>query len=170
MARKPSPRLDLNGDHPNVRHGDKRRSGQAPEYRIWTLMKDRCLNPSSGSFARYGGRGITICERWRESYAAFLADMGRRPGPGFSIDRIDNAGPYAPENCQWATMIQQARNTRRNKMLTLNGVTRCLAEWAELLSMDPTVLNHRLRLGWSVERALTTPLRPPRYAIRRGKP
>lgn len=135
-------------------------SKKISEYNIWAFMIQRCLNPANPAFADYGGRGITVCERWRESLANFLSDMGPRPGPRYSIDRLDNNGPYAPENCRWATRIEQNNNTRTNRMLSFNGKTQTMAQWARELGIQKTTLHARFNLyGWSVERALTTPVR-----------
>ncbi len=90
----------------------------SPEWIVWQQMKQRCLDPKSPCYARYGGRGITVCARWLESFGAFLADMGRRPTPQHTLDRIDNSRGYSPQNCRWATKTEQARNTRGNRLLT----------------------------------------------------
>lgn len=117
-------------------------------------MLTRCLNPRSEKWPQYGGRGIAVCQRWQESFEAFLADMGEPP-PDHSLDRIDNDGPYSPENCRWATNNQQARNKSTNRVLTYQGKSQTLAEWAEELGLPRNTIQTRLRLGWSVERALS---------------
>jgi hypothetical protein len=120
-------------------------------------MRTRCLNPRAANYFRYGGRGITICERW-DNFENFLSDMGRKPSPIHSLDRIDGSGHYSPDNCRWATPKEQSRNIRTNHRLTFNGETRTCIEWAELIGLKETTLNERLRHGWTVQRALTEPL------------
>lgn len=136
----------------------KRQHGMTgiPEYVTWQRMNDRCHNPKCLDFPEYGGRGITICDRWRD-FAAFYADMGPRPTPAHSIDRIDNALGYCPENCRWATPTEQARNRSYVRLLTFQGTTLCLMDWAAKIGIGVSGLHNRLAKGWSLERALTTP-------------
>lgn len=135
-------------------HGMKRTT----EYTIWSGIIHRCENPHYAGYANYGGRGIVMCERWRKSFEAFYADMGPRPSKGHSIDRIDNDGNYEPGNCRWATRAEQARNKRGVHLLTFNGKTMPLSDWAAEIGMRPQALTHRIVRGWTVEKALTTPL------------
>jgi hypothetical protein len=131
---------------------------QRPEYKSWRGMLDRCYVPTKRWYERYGGRGIAVCERWRESFAAFYEDVGPRPGDGYTIDRIDNDGDYEPSNVRWATRTQQARNTRRNRLIEIDGVTRCVAEWAELVGVKPQIIFTRMRRGMSPRDAVLTPI------------
>jgi hypothetical protein len=130
----------------NFKHGQY----GTKEYKAWFAMRRRCGGTASSS--RYY-TNIAVCERW-ESFENFLADMGPRPD-GMSLDRIDNAGPYAPENCRWADHGQQMRNTRNNVMLTCDGKTMCVAEWARFLGIPKMRIHKRLSLGWPVERVLS---------------
>ena len=118
------------------------------------MMIQRCTNPKNDRFASYGGRGITVCERWRRSFDAFATDVGARPSRQHTIDRIDNTKGYEPGNVRWATAIQQQRNMRSNVQVTFRGETLLLVEWAERLKIKYTTLSLRLFRGWSVERAL----------------
>lgn len=129
-----------------------------PEYDAWAHMLQRCANVNDAGFFRYGARGIQVCQKWRESFEAFFADMGPRPTSKHSLDRIDNDGDYIPENCRWATRKQQNRNQRSNVWLTHDGQTLCMADWADKLGMNRSTLITRLRRGWSIERALSTPV------------
>ena len=126
-----------------------------PIYGLWKSMKSRCFNPNSQAFKEYGGRGITVCDRWRYSFADFLADMGERPNPKHSVERRNNNGHYEPDNCYWATQKQQTRNTRNNVRLTYNGKTQTLVDWANELHIKPCTLANRIRTGWPVEIAFT---------------
>lgn len=141
---------------------------------IWRSMLARCHNPGNKRFADYGGRGIVVCERWRRDVGAFLADMGERPD-GHSLDRIDNDGPYSPENCRWATRREQQNNSRRNLLLTYDGVTLSVAAWARRLGVPVSTLYMRERRGWTPEQVVTgvgpdwRAARRAFYAARRAK-
>jgi hypothetical protein len=145
---------------PRYIHGESSNGSQkqaTPEYVVWMKMFDRCRNPRVHNYHRYGGRGITVCERW-SNYPAFLEDMGRRPSNLHRIERINNDGHYTPENCRWATRSEQARNRRSNHRLTFNGRTLTMIEWSEELGLPLFTLCRRIYQGWSVERALTEPI------------
>jgi hypothetical protein len=125
-------------------------------YRIWRAMIERCSNSNNKRFSAYGGRGITVCDRWAH-FENFLADMGEVP-EGSSLDRIDNDGPYSPENCRWASVTRQARNKRSTIWLEFEGRRQSLPDWANEVGLKRSTLSQRIfKLGWSVQRALTTP-------------
>ena len=131
-------------------------------YTIWRGMIQRCYDQRSAIYPNYGGRGITICNEWRHSFETFFADMGHRPN-GLSINRIDNNGPYAPYNCKWSTVKEQCRNKRSNKLFTINGETKCIAEWSEfygIVSYGTT--QQRIRNGMDTLTALTLVSQIPR--------
>lgn len=128
------------------------------EYRSWSHMINRCCNPRDIGYQDYGARGITVCESWKISFAQFFKDVGPKPSPKHSIDRIDNMRGYEPGNVRWATATEQARNRRSNHRLTIDGVTLTAVEWAERIGVSMDVIHSRLHRGWSDERAIT-PLR-----------
>lgn len=130
-----------------------------PEYRAWQQMRLRCLDPKHAAYANYGGRGITVCDRWKSSPENFFADMGRKPTPLHELDRKDNDKGYSPENCRWATRKANDRNRRSNRMVTHGGQTHALAEWCDRLGLPRDTIKKRLDGGWSVADALTTPVR-----------
>lgn len=137
----------------NIKHGHVRNGKASAEYRSWQGMRDRCGLEDHPAYENYGGRGIKVCARWQH-FSNFIADMGRRPSSEHQIDRIDNDGDYEPGNCRWATRVQQARNMRSNVMVTMNGVTKCVAEWAGDLNVPAQTIYARLRNGFTAERAL----------------
>lgn len=144
----------------NYRHGYKSKDDAQSEYVIWNAMRSRCHNPKSPTFERYGARGIVVCDRWREDFLAFLEDMGRRPSPDHSLDRVDNDGNYEPSNCKWSTRSEQARNRRSSRFLELDGVKKTCADWADEYRIAAGTLHNRLKLGWSVRDAITRPTPP----------
>lgn len=124
-------------------------------YRIWHMMLQRCTNPRNSAYSSYGGRGITVCDEWRD-FKNFYADMGDRPKDK-TLDRINNNLGYNKENCRWATKQQQVNNRRSNRYLTFNGITKTTSEWAKITDIPSHTIRARLNSGWTLEKSLTTP-------------
>ncbi len=141
----------------NLKHGMARTS----IYHTWRAMQDRCYNENLESFALWGGRGIKVCDRWTDQngFENFLSDMGDKPSRHHSIDRIDNDGNYEPSNCRWATKKEQAENRRPTRFLDFNGIRLSISGWSERLGVHRDMIVGRLKLGWSIEDALTKPKR-----------
>lgn len=140
----------------STKHGMRR----SPEYGIWQNIISRCENDNVDSYKNYGGRGIAICWRWRNSFATFYEDVGPRPSPVHTLERKDNDGNYEPGNVVWAERSVQANNRRDNHFLVFRGKRQTIAQWSRELLIDASLLQARIsRLGWSPERALTTPAR-----------
>lgn len=131
-------------------------------YRIWGSMKERCINPNSKPYKDYGGRGITICDEWLDSFEAFR-DWAMANGyrDDLTIDRIDVNGNYEPSNCQWATQKEQQNNKRNNHLLSYNGKTQTISQWSDETGLEWMVIYDRLRNGWPIDRILTEPLNKP---------
>lgn len=136
-------------------HGHSSGGSRTKTYMTWDSMRRRCENPSHRAYPDYGGRGITVCDRWRD-FSCFLEDMGEKP-EGFSLDRIDNSLGYSKENCRWATSQEQNRNTRGTRMVVCDGESRSIIEWSELRGWPHHVIASRLRAGWSEQRAVSEP-------------
>jgi hypothetical protein len=136
-----------------TKHGYNRRGKVAPEYFVWREMKSRCENSWHRYFHNYGGRGISLCERWA-AFEAFIEDMGERPSRVHTLERVDNDKGYSPENCKWATRREQAQNTRRNRMITIDGETLCLAEWARRSTVSWATIRSRLENGIEPKQAV----------------
>ena len=137
-------------------------------YRIWTDLKTRCNNPKFPSFKNYGGRGIKVCEDWESDFMRFYEwAMSNGYDETLSIDRIDNNRGYFPSNCRWVTNYVQSRNKRTNKKLTFNGITLTQLDWSLKLGGSKTLVPNRLKSGWTIERALTTP--PMKGKYKNGK-
>jgi len=136
----------------------------SPEYKAWTKAKERCYNPKTKNFSDYGGRGISMCKEWLNDPHQFIKDMGEKPEPknNYSLEREDNSLNYSKDNCKWADRKEQANNRRSNKLITYNGYTFNISQWAELLEIKPHTLAKRFKNGWSVEKAFTTPIREAR--------
>jgi hypothetical protein len=158
----------LRGRAPNISCGCLRRElvtkrfhkhgmARTPEYHAWQALRQRCEIPNHQEFKSYGGRGITVCNRW-QSFENFIADMGLRPTSKHSIERKDNDRGYEPDNCVWATFKEQSDNKQQSRRLTFEGRTQSLTRWAEEKGMKPCTLNSRLLDGWTLHDALNTPV------------
>lgn len=128
---------------------------KTPLYAIWRTMRARCENVGNRQYPDYGGRGITVCERWL-IFENFRTDMGEPP-PGMTIDRKDNNGNYEPNNCRWATQQEQARNKRNNRLITFQDETLTAQAWSERSGRSVSTILRRIKAGWTVEAALTRP-------------
>lgn len=136
--------------HHHARHGARSKT-----YESWLAMWQRCTVKTASGYARYGGRGITICDRWQK-FKNFLEDMGERP-PDLTLDRLKNDLGYSKENCAWRDYMAQANNRRNNRLLTALGKTQTCAQWCREIPISRGVLDYRLRRGWAPEDALTKP-------------
>lgn len=125
------------------------------EYGIWSGLKDRCYNPKNGAYAEYGGRGISVCQDWSQSFESFMRDIGPRPSKEHSIERLNNNGNYESGNCVWGTRFEQANNKRNNHLVTANGRTQNVTQWASELNCEPKMLFARLKFR-SLEEIIAT--------------
>lgn len=133
---------------------------QKPLYAVWNGMRSRCGNPNNAAYQRYGARGIRVCDKWASSFEAFAADVGEPPTPQHQLDRFpNNDGHYEPGNIRWALSKANNRNKTNNRVIEFNGERKCITEWAESIGMQMFTLRNRLASGWSIEKALTTPVR-----------
>ena len=153
--------LQKNPEHlkHEIKHGMARKGKVIPEWNIWSTMKQRCFNPNNGSYANYGARGIKVCDRWLNSFENFYTDMGPRPSSHHTVERKDNNGNYEPDNCVWDTRTIQANNTRKNHLITFNGKTQTLAQWARELELPISNIAARVQMKWSPEKIFSTPIR-----------
>jgi len=158
LRRKRHPLVSCGCYRPTKTHGHSVGGRRTATYKAYDSMRDRCLNPNNHAYHRYGGRGITICDRWLDAFEMFYADMGDRP-TGMSLDRIDNDGPYSPENCRWATFKVQQNNRSTNLRLTVEGVSMTVSEVAAKFELSKHCVRYRLLAGWPVERIINTPLK-----------
>ena len=142
-------------------HGDTKNRHPTVEYNTWCNIRRRCSDPSHQDYYLYGGRGIKVCRAWtgRMGYTHFLHDLGRRPSPKHSIDRINVNGDYKPHNTRWVLLKQQQRNKRNNHIVRYGGTNRCIAEWSDIVGISQGALWYRLNNPrWSVHKSLTTPV------------
>lgn len=134
----------LQKDNTPRKHGATNRvRGATPEYRSWMGMNSRCYLKTTKGYHRYGGRGITVCDRWRYSFVNFLADMGTKPSPNHSIDRVNNDGNYEPGNCRWATRKEQNRNRCTTVFITIGSLSQSVSEWSRNIGISKSTIMNR---------------------------
>lgn len=138
-------------------HGCSKNPETIKTYQAWRHMRERCEKPKHKSFPDYGGRGISVCERWQD-FSNFYSDMGDLPF-GMTIERIDNNKGYSPENCRWATQKEQANNRRNNRLISLDGITKTLSQWSEFVEISYDTLSLRMARGWTISEAFFTPVK-----------
>jgi hypothetical protein len=147
------------GNTAGLRHGHAKQGGRTPEYHCWVDIKGRCLNPNMKFYKDYGGRGIKVCDKWKDDFLAFLADVGLRPSPLHTIDRHpNNDGNYEPGNVRWATRDQQVANRRSTRMVMLDGSRIPVSEACRRLGLNRKTVCGRIDRGWAPEDAITPPL------------
>ncbi len=142
----------------NLTHGHSTNKKSSKTYETWRSIKKRCINKNHPHFKDYGGRGITICDEWLNSFSNFLKDMGEKP-EGYSIDRIDNNKGYYKENCKWSNIKEQNNNKRNNTILEFNGVKKTISQWSDFTGIKDCTISERIKRGWSIEKTLTSPIR-----------
>lgn len=143
---------------------------QTKLYKVWASMKSRCLNPTDASFRNYGARGISVCPDWVTFPPFHQWALAAGYQEGLTIERIDNDGPYSPENCTWIPKGQQSKNTRHQVLITHDGKTLDLHSWADLLQIPYSLLQHRIRRGWSGPAALMVAPVPPHLRHSKSRP
>lgn len=137
-------------------HKKNNRCVKSKTYISWDGMKQRCYNVNHKAYFRYGGKGILVCSRWKNSFVNFLKDMGEKP-EGLSLDRIDNEGNYCKENCRWATRKQQQNNTRKNRLISIDGTTKTAQEWCDFYNVDWNMVRGRIKRGIEPKKAFCKP-------------
>lgn len=135
---------------------DSKRVKASPIYVTWRQMVRRCHDTKSAGYRLYGARGVRVCDEWRGDFTAFARDMGERP-PGHTLDRIDSAGDYSPENCRWATIKQQNNNRSNVRLVEVDGRMLGIPDACAHFGVNPATAHRRLRLGWSILDAVSTP-------------
>lgn len=132
---------------------------KTPEYKAWRNMRDRCYNANDDSFQYYGGRGITVCDEWKNDFMAFFNYIGKKPSPKHSLDRINNDGNYEPGNVRWALPNKQQSNTRYNRKIKLHGITMNITQWSKFSGIKRGAIYDRLNYGWPPAKAIFQPVR-----------
>jgi hypothetical protein len=144
----------------NLIHGQNKRGQMSKEYKAWSQMKDRCYNDKYYLYHRYGGRGIKVCDRWLNSFENFFEDMGKSPSQKHSLDRFpNNDGDYKKDNCRWASSKEQGRNQCTNFLIEIDGVKKCVSEWAEIYNINAKTIFNRIYKGWDKIDSVIIPIR-----------